>query len=249
MSTIVATILAGDEFEVPTDFPSQRLDGGGVGSLFNAVGALEIEGADGAFRGSGVALSPNWVLTAGHNVDLDADGAADLGNAYGYHLPGIGEFSVGEVFVAPGFTGFAQPSVNDDLALLYISGGLPVDLFYPESILSAEAGMEITLVGYGRSGFGSFGYTSDATLTDRRIGENVIDRFEGDDDGGAFDEVFVYDFDAPGSGGSLGHFCKTHNQAPHPESVPRATPELPGNEPQSAQIFTEHSRCPPPPLR
>ena len=203
-----AKILAGDEFGVPDDFPSNRLDPDGGDSVFNAVGGLEIISGNASFVGSGVALSPNWVLTAGHNVDIDSDGAADAGLSFTYHLTGLGAYTVDEVHVAGSFSGFGNPVVNDDLALLYVAGGLPTGLNFPTSILGGDVGLEITLVGFGRSGFGSFGYTSSAGFTDRRVGWNVIDDLEVDDDGGVLNEVFLYDFDSPGAG-SLGNDRET----------------------------------------
>ena len=198
-------ILAGDEFATPDDFPSNRLDSAGAVSVYNAVGGLEITSGSSTYSGSGVALSQHWVLTAGHNVDLDSDGAVDSGVSFSYHLPGLGSYAVDQVHVLSSFSGFANPAVNDDLALLHLSTPMSSSLHFPSSILGGSAGMEITLVGFGRSGFGSYGYTSDATFTDRRVGWNVIDGFESDDDGGLFNEVFLYDFDAPTDVGSLGN--------------------------------------------
>jgi hypothetical protein len=70
-----------------------------------------------------------------------------------------------------------------------------------------------TLVGFGRSSYGSYGYTCNASLTDRRYGSNVIDRFQLDDEGTVVREVFRYDFDAPDTtgqpGGSLGNDVET----------------------------------------
>lgn len=205
MSILLPAILAGDEVGLPTDFPSNRLDSEGVASPYNAVGALQIESSGSTYIGSGVALSPNWALTAGHNVDISGDGVPEAANSYAFHLPGFGSFPVSSVITAPGFTGFANPAINDDLALLYFGSALPATLNFPGAILSASQAMEIALVGFGRSGFGSYGYTSSAGLTDRRIGWNLIDAFESDDEGGLFNEVFLYDFDAPTSADSLGN--------------------------------------------
>ena len=81
----------------------------------------------------------------------------------------------------------------------------PSSLNFPTSIPGGSEGQEITLVGFGRSGFGSYGYTSNTTFTDRRVGWNVIDGLESDDEGGGLDEIFIYDFDAPDSGDSPGN--------------------------------------------
>lgn len=67
----VYAILAGGEFDLPADSPSSRLDTNG---LYSFTGALEISSGGFSYRGSGTALSPNWVLTAGHNADMNDDG-------------------------------------------------------------------------------------------------------------------------------------------------------------------------------
>jgi hypothetical protein len=64
-------------------------------------------------------------------------------------------------------------------------------------------------VGFGRSGYGNYGYTTSATLTDRRVGYSVAHSFTPDDLGGGFPALFPYDFDSPDTfglaGGSLGN--------------------------------------------
>lgn len=65
---ITATILAGGETDLPADTPSGRLDTVGE---FSFVGALAISSGGGNFKGSAVALSREWILTAGHNVDFE----------------------------------------------------------------------------------------------------------------------------------------------------------------------------------
>jgi hypothetical protein len=62
------------------------------------------------------------------------------------------------------------------------------------------------MVGYGRSGDGVSGYTTNASFTIKRAGRNVADAFYGQDDAGrsAADEVFRYDFDGPTGNGSFG---------------------------------------------
>lgn len=67
------------------------------------------------------------------------------------------------------------------------------------------------MVGFGRSGYGSYGYTTDANVTDRRVGANVVDSFETNASGNG--TLFRYDFDdADTSGtadGSLGNDVET----------------------------------------
>ncbi|MCX6878154.1 MAG: trypsin-like serine protease [Verrucomicrobia bacterium] len=184
----------GGETDLPADTPSSRLDTAGE---FAFVGSLAIAGGGGNYKGSAVALSPEWVLTAGHNVDLNDDGLPDAVWSGTFHLPGIGSFGVAQAFTPPGFTGFAKPTVNDDLALLHLSTPLPAGKGFPTLGSAAGLGEVITLVGFGRSGYGSYGYTTNATLTDRRFGSNIIDSFLLDDEGSGRAEVFRYDFDTP----------------------------------------------------
>jgi hypothetical protein len=209
-AAVTATILAGGETDLPSDTPSGRLD---VEGLFPFVGALEISGGGGSYKGSAVALSRDWVLTAGHNADLNDDGLPDAGWNATLHLPGIGAYGVPEAFTLLSFSGFANPSVNDDLALLRLAAPLPLGMGYPSLGKGAGIGDVITLVGFGRSGYGDYGYTSNASLTDRRYGSNVIDSFQLDDEGSGAFEIFRYDFDAPATtglaGGSLGNDIET----------------------------------------
>lgn len=210
MATLTATILAGGEFDSPADRPSSRLDTEGA---FSFVGALEISNGTSSYQGSAVAISREWVITAGHNVDLNDDGLADALWSGNLHLPGYGVFVVAQAYTHPGFTGFANPSVNDDLALLRLADPLPLGMGFPTLGSGAGIGDVITLVGFGRSRYGSYGYTTTASLTDRRYGFNVIDSLFADDEGTGVFEVFRYDFDPPSTtaqpGGSLGNDLET----------------------------------------
>lgn len=209
MITLTATILAGGEFDSPGDTPSSRLDTAGE---FGFAGALEVSNGVSTYKGSAVAISKDWVITAGHNADLNDDGLVDPTWSGTLHLPGYGSYGVAEAFTHPAFTGFANPSINDDLALMRLANPLPDGLIYP-TFGSTDIGDIVTLVGFGRSGYGDYGYTSNASLTDRRFGSNVIDTFSPDDEGSGVSEVFRYDFDDPSttgqSGGSLGNDVET----------------------------------------
>jgi hypothetical protein len=57
MRTSAYAILAGGEFSLPADSPSGRLDTEGA---YSFVGALGISAGGFNYRGSAVALSPNW---------------------------------------------------------------------------------------------------------------------------------------------------------------------------------------------
>ncbi len=204
-------ILAGGEFDLPADTPSRRIDTLGPASPFNFVGALELTVGAQAYKGSASALSPHWALTAGHNVDFNDDGHADDGLFVTLHLPGLGSFAATSVVVHPHFKGFGSPSVHNDLSLLYFATALPDGLSYPSLGLSLGLEEIVTLVGFGRSGYGSYGYTTSASLTDRRAGFNTVDSLDAESGGSGL--LFRYDFDPPASteqpGGSLGNALET----------------------------------------
>lgn len=186
---LVYAIMAGGEFSSPADSPSNRLV---YDDIFNYVGALEILNGGCSYRGSAVALSPHWVLSAGHNVDFNDDGAVDGELVVNLHLPGFGIYEASSFTIHPDFTGFGKPSIQHDLSLLYFESALP-ELLFPTLGLSLTTGEEATLIGFGRSGYGSYGYTTVASLTNCRVGYNVIDEFE--EEGGGI--LYRYDFDSP----------------------------------------------------
>jgi len=194
-------ILAGDEFGLPDDFPSNRLDTAGAASAFNFVGALEISDGSNNYFGTGAALNRNWVLTAGHNVDFNDDGIADAGLTLNFHLPGFGSYTATSIAINPDFDGFGNPTVHNDLSLLYFANPLPIGLQFPSLNQSMAINDTVTLVGFGRSGFGSYGYTTNASLTDRRTGQNVIDTFQ--NQAGGDGVLFRYDFDDADTFGQL----------------------------------------------
>jgi hypothetical protein len=204
-------IMAGGEFDLPADSPSSRIDSLLTNSPFNAVGSLSISDGAASYVGSATALSPNWALSAGHNADLDDDGDVDEGLSISLRLPGYGDYSVDTIHLHPDFSGFSNPTLHHDLTLLYFSDPLPSALNYPALGFSLRVGDTVVLSGYGRSGYGSYGYTTSASLGDRRVGWNVIDSLN--EETGGTGVVFRYDFDDPAtvgeSGGSLGNTVET----------------------------------------
>jgi len=202
-------IMAGDETALPADSPAARLDVLGSASPFNAVGALAISSGGFSYMGSATAISPNWVLTAGHNLDLNDNGSPDAGLSINFNLPGFGTYTASSFYTCPGFTGFGDPSIQRDLGLIHLATPLPQGIVFPSLQGVMQVGNQATLVGFGRSGYGNYGYTTSATLTDRRVGYNVVDAFTPDDLGGGFAALFRYDFDSPATfglpGGSLGN--------------------------------------------
>jgi hypothetical protein len=200
-------IMAGGEFDLPADSPSNRLDPFGMDSPFNFVGALSILSGSQTYYGTAVALSPNWVLTAGHNVDFNDDGEVDSGLSVSLHLPGVGIHQPTSIFAHPNFTGFGNSSIFHDLSLLYFEEAIHESLFSLALGLSLGIGDEVALAGFGRSGYGSYGYTTGASTTDRRVGYNTIESLQAKDDGSGL--LYRYIFDDPLTMDSLGNDRET----------------------------------------
>lgn len=205
----VHAILAGDENALPADSPANRLDALGAASPFNAIGSLSISADGFSYIGSATAISPNWILTAGHNLDLNDVGSPTPGLSINFNLPGFGTYFASSFYTCPGFSGFGNPSIQRDLGLIHLATPLPDNLLFPTLSGHLQTGTQVTLAGFGRSGYGSYGYTTFATLTDRRSGQNTVDTLISDDQGGGFAALFQYTFNAPNTGDSLGNNVET----------------------------------------
>jgi len=205
----IQAIMAGDENALPADSPANRLDPLGAASQFNAIGSLSISAGGFSYIGSATAISPNWILTAGHNLDLNDVGSPTPGLSINFNLPGFGTYSASSFYTCPGFTGFGNPSIQNDLGLIYLANPLPAGVLYPSLNGNLSTGTEFLMAGFGRSGYGNYGYTTSATVTDRRIGYNVVNSFQTDQGGAGFNAIFLYDFSSPDTtgqpGGSLGN--------------------------------------------
>jgi hypothetical protein len=212
-----AVIVAGDPNGTPADSPADRVDANVATSPFAGVGSLQINARRGTYICSATAIDDTHVLTAGHCIDLNNDGRSDIKdgiNSIAFHLNLDLDDSTDVTVAAaswtphPNFTGFNRPSVNDDLAVITLAEPLPATV--PKYALSATPmvaqATHLYLVGYGRSGDGVKGYTTNASWTIKRTGENIVDAFYAQDDLGqpAANEVFRFDFDGPTGNGPLG---------------------------------------------
>jgi hypothetical protein len=198
------------------DSPDLRIDSNAETSPFNSVGSLTIQSFGRTHRGTAVALSPFHVLTAGHNVDTDDDGVIDFGIELTFQVnAGAAQiYQPSLIHLHPDFSGFGNPDIHDDLAILKFDQPLPESLNFASLWTDPlEVGLQGSLVGYGRSGYGNIGYASLANPLDKRVGGNVVDGFFLDDEGSSRAEVFWYDFDNPSTfgqaGGSLGNTIET----------------------------------------
>jgi len=190
---------------VPPDSPADRVDPNTTDSPYAGVGSLWVDApGPGGYIGSATAISPTHVLTAAHMLDLDDNGSIDV-------LPSDVEFilnfgsdfshviTASALYVHPDWTGFSNPSVNDDVAVIELSGPLPDGVpIYPlntDPFVSIETA---TLVGYGMSGDGVNGYYVDPEFEVKRVGGNLMDFYDSDDESPHLaTEIFEYDFDWP----------------------------------------------------
>ena len=214
------TMLAGDATGTPSDSPNDRVDPNTVDSLFAGVGSLNVGGQ---FLCTGAAVGSTFVLTAAHCLDPNSDGTIDFADDrvtfrlnYGGNL--THNIKSVALYVHPEYTGFANPSLNDDLALIELESPLPDGVpIYPLQRAPIALETTLTLVGYGRSGYGDTGITTGSSFTIKRVGQNNADIFAPQDDAGgpARDELVFYDFDGPDAssnllgGGTLGNDIET----------------------------------------
>ena len=185
------------------DSPANHVDPNTTSSPFAGVGSLKVVWGANTYIGSGAVIGPTRILTAAHMFDLDNNGSIDVAPGdvtfylnYGSDLSHA--ITAASLYVHPDWSGFNNPSVLDDVAVIELSSPVPAGV--PMYALNSDpftAATEITLVGYGRSGDGVNGYTTSASWTVKRSGKNLASFFVLDDEGSGNKEGFEFDFDFP----------------------------------------------------
>jgi hypothetical protein len=208
-------MVAGDPSGTPPDSPAARVDLNTTTSIFAGVGSVFADlGGGYGYMGTGALIhgfTPgkegvrNFIVTAAHVVDTDADGIADFApGAVTFILNAGSDFSqeiaAKSITIHPDFTGFNNPVVNDDIAVIELTAnaapGVPI---YNLDTVSSGSAEVVTSVGYGKSGDAINGYTVSASLSVKRVGKNQRDAVGYDDEGSGAYEVFYADFDGPNS--------------------------------------------------
>jgi len=203
------------------DSPALRVNANSASSPFAGVGSLQIATSRGSYICTGTPIDALHVLTAAHCVDINNDGVSNKKDgirSITFNLNLATDTGTDQVDIRitatswvthPDYTGFNRPSINDDLAVITLGGSgvpstVPKYTLVSSDMVAGET--HLYLVGYGRSGDGVSGYTTNASYTVKRRGENMVDAFYGQDDSGrsAANEVFRFDFDGPSGNGSFG---------------------------------------------
>lgn len=193
---MVTKVQAGVRRDDVSDTPFLEL---AASALYQSVGRLSFSVGSSSYLASGVLISPDWVLTAGHVVGGNDYLGGGINNLT-FSLTAGGSvlsFAASAWYAHPGWTTTQGDMLAGyDLGLVRLESSVSAiqaaSLYLSES-LQIQAG---TMVGYGATGTGVMGFQA-GTAGTKRAGQNMIEA-QGDGVTIASSILFV-DFDQPGT--------------------------------------------------
>ncbi len=227
--------------QLPSEVVADRRDPNTLSSSFTGVVSINPVISGQGYICSGTMISSHHILTAAHCVDGDGNGTVmDLSLAnnslnVGFNHDGdiADVISAQSVTIHPDYDGFnicpggGTGCVNDDLAVITldreVSVGVEIYDIYQGAASKTDGvvdGTEFTMVGYGQSGDGYWGYYNDSGVTDvigpsfssKLVGGNIVDETFTDDEGDGQSEVWLADFDGYDNdfGTDIDTFCNDY---------------------------------------
>ncbi|RCU49146.1 PEP-CTERM sorting domain-containing protein [Corallincola holothuriorum] len=203
-SNVAPMVVAGNPNDpVNPDSPGDRVDPNVASSPFAGVVSIYIQYEDGGYICTGAMIDKWHVATAAHCVDETDTGVAidltnpnnnlsiQLNNDGSYRDDRAGSIiSARNATIHPDYEGFgicpdgSFGCVNDDIALIELSkpvgDDIPIYEFLDRPVMAND---QFVMVGYGTSGDAVDGYYVSPDFDVKRVGANVVDLFETDDEG------------------------------------------------------------------